>query len=803
MALAEKLLRQLDDPKLTHDERVMLRCQAAAELEHRGQYEAARQALGQLWQGTGVRPVLNNLDERTSAEALLRVGTLTGWLGSVNQIKDAQEKAKDLINESMRLFQTIGETDRAAAAQSELGICYWREGAYAEARVVMEEAFSRTHDKEQKAKALLRHVTVEFSASRFHDALQILTDAASMFHDESTDHALKGRFHGLLALVLSTLGLAESRQDYKDQAIIEYTAAIFEFEQAGHTSYQARAENDIAFLLYSVGRFDEAQEHLHTARRLFSKLQDKGSTAQVDETRARVLLAQGRVEEAERVIRESVSVLEHGGQQSLLAESLITQGVVLARLGHHAESGDALRRAMEVAETAGALEDGGVAALTMLEEHGERLSAAERQELYLRADGWLKRTQDASHASRLRECARRMVELGRTAIVVVKQTGTGAVAVEAGETRADGEGLAVFVCEDQGTRELVEVARQFAGTKLPLLVSGESGVGKEALAQAIHDWSGRAGKFVTFDCAGIDAEDLESELFGHGGGQRGSSVVVPPPAGAESLRDEGSRARSLRDGEGAGERARVYAGVVREAEGGTLFVEEIGELDWVSQGRLLRLLDRGEVATAGAATTEAADVRIVASARGELGQLVARGKFRQDLYYRFEAFEIKLPPLRERPADIAALARHFAELFGARAKRELRLSDEAVAALRKLPLVGGNVRELRGIIARAVMLSKDEVISEETLELALRHRSGRATAADPWAGFTLTEEVRRYEAQFIERALKDAHGSVTAAARLLGFRHHQSLSSLINLKHRHLLELRTPIKPRRRSIIKW
>ena len=134
----------------------MLRCQAATELEHRGQYEAAREALGQLWQGVGVRPDISTLDKRAGAEVLLRVGALSGWLGSVDQITDAQEHAKDLINESIRLFETAGETDRAAAAQSELGVCYWREGAYSEARVVLEESFLGTdeNNKEQKAESL-------------------------------------------------------------------------------------------------------------------------------------------------------------------------------------------------------------------------------------------------------------------------------------------------------------------------------------------------------------------------------------------------------------------------------------------------------------------------------------------------------------------------------------------------------------------------------------------------------------------------------------------------------------------------
>lgn len=137
MTLADSLLRQLDDPTLSHDERAQLRCQIAADLEHRGQYTAARDALGELWHGVGQRPTLEGLTERTSAEVLLRVGTLSGWLGNVHQIEGAQDAAKDLISESIARFKALVETTKVAAAQSELGLCYRRAGAYDEARVLI------------------------------------------------------------------------------------------------------------------------------------------------------------------------------------------------------------------------------------------------------------------------------------------------------------------------------------------------------------------------------------------------------------------------------------------------------------------------------------------------------------------------------------------------------------------------------------------------------------------------------------------------------------------------------------------
>src|SRR5437764_6750354 len=147
-----------------------------------------------------------------------------------------------------------------------------------------------TGDPEPRAKTLLRLVAVESFSGRHNDALRILTDATRLF-EESANDALKGRFHIELGLVLRKLGTAECRPDYLDRDVIEYTAASHHFEQAGHIGYRARAENNLGFLLYTVGRYDDAYEHLNRARRLFLAERDKGSAAQVDETRARVLLA--------------------------------------------------------------------------------------------------------------------------------------------------------------------------------------------------------------------------------------------------------------------------------------------------------------------------------------------------------------------------------------------------------------------------------------------------------------------------------------------------------------------------------
>ncbi|MBA3242757.1 MAG: hypothetical protein H0T60_16145 [Acidobacteria bacterium] len=408
MTLADERLKELDNPSLTPTERVLLRCSVAADLIHAGQYEAAREALGELWQGIGERPNVEGLNERTAAEVLLQVGTLSSWIGASQQAKGAQETAKDLISESASLFESLGEFNRAAAARADLALCYWREGAYDEARVMLEEAAARIiGDVELKAKTVLRLVVVEASAGRYSDALRIFTNATPLF-EESTSHALKGGFHNELAIILRRLGTAEHRQDYFDRAIIEYTAAVYHFEQARHERYVARIENNLAFLLYKLGRYRDAHKHLDRAQMIFTRLKDAGSLAEVDETRARVLVAEHKYREANRILAGIIQTFEKGGESALLADALTLQGVVWARLRVFENSADILRRASEMAKSVGALTSAGQASLALVEEHGARhvLPASELYEAYQRADRLLKDTQDPEDIARLRACAR-------------------------------------------------------------------------------------------------------------------------------------------------------------------------------------------------------------------------------------------------------------------------------------------------------------------------------------------------------------------------------------------------------------
>lgn len=407
MNLADERLKGLENAPLTADDRALLRCRVAADFLNTGRYEDAREALGELWRGIGQRPAVEGLGARTAAEVFLQAGVLSGRLGASRQAKGAQESSKDLISESISLFESLGEKARVSTARSELSLCYWREGAYDEARVLLRSALDELTETEERAKTLLRLTTVENSAGRYTDSLSILEGNAFVF-DEHVSHALRGSFHNQLALVLKQLGTSEGRPEYLDRAIIEFTAAIYHQEQAGHERYRATDENNLANLLGKMGRHKEAHLHLDRAGAILMRLKDAGLLAQVDDTRAHVFIAEKKYHEADRVITRAVKTLGAGGSAALLAEALTTQGVALARLGKNDDSIKALRRAIEVAEESGALSDAGLAALTLIEEHGARrvLSPEELYDLYRRADKFLRDAQHAGSVTRLRSCAR-------------------------------------------------------------------------------------------------------------------------------------------------------------------------------------------------------------------------------------------------------------------------------------------------------------------------------------------------------------------------------------------------------------
>ncbi len=292
--------------------------------------------------------------------------------------------------------------------------------------------------------------------------------------------------------------------------------------------------------------------------------------------------------------------------------------------------------------------------------------------------------------------------------------------------------------------ELMKLVGRVAATNLPILITGESGTGKEVVARAIHSRSLRAEKpFVAVNCGAIPAELIESELFGH---VRGSFT------GATVDRK----------------------GLWQEADGGTVFLDEISETTFAFQVKLLRALQEGEIRRVGSNHNQLVDVRVIAATNRDVEQQMREGRFRQDLLYRLNAVTLHLPPLRERPEDIRPLVRYFAERMAGAGARSIGFSDEAVRLLENYDWPG-NVRELENAVVRAAALC-DQVVRAEDLPGRVRDFSrpviNEPVAVEPGQEVGDADEklpsLAEIESRHIFRVLARTGGNKQAAARVLG-----------------------------------
>ena len=297
---------------------------------------------------------------------------------------------------------------------------------------------------------------------------------------------------------------------------------------------------------------------------------------------------------------------------------------------------------------------------------------------------------------------------------------------------------------DTGLRRSVELARKVLEADTTVLVTGETGTGKELFARLIHEnGTRRRGKFVAQNCGALPENLLESELFGH---TRGAFT------GAVADR----------------------RGLFEEADGGTIFLDEVGEMSPAMQLRLLRVLQEGEVRPVGASASRKVNVRVIAATNADLDAAIRARAFRQDLYYRLNVFPIPLPPLRERPTDIPPLVDHFLKTYRTRARRAVPgIAPDALRCLRAYPFPG-NVRELENEIERAVMLADDG----ELIQLAhLSERVRQGARASGSEARTLNDAIEELKRRMIEDALREC-GSKTRAAERLGLTR-QSLQQML------------------------
>lgn len=395
---------KLDTSHLSRDEEALSRCEIAQELKDKADHEGALEIMHPLWRGVGQQPNTTGLQPATAAEVFLCAGTLTGWLGSRNQIKDAQETARNLITESISYYESQRDIRKIAEARSELAYCYWREGQVNEARIMLLEALEGLPAAGiKRGRTFLKLADVEQSAGRYYDALRILTDNSSLFGN-LRHVAIKGSYHNELAMTLEEIAVADKRPEYFQRALTEYKAAEHQFRSAKNHIYRASVKNNVAVVLSKLGRFKEAHKHLDQARELTVRFKDRTRTAQIDSTRAELLVAEGKFKAAESVAYRAASSLEKAGQRCWLADVLILQATALARLDKQDRAHVILQRAIAVAHEADSLNKAGLAALTLIEEI-DRLSPDTLQAAYQQAREWLAGSQSREVLSRLNAAA--------------------------------------------------------------------------------------------------------------------------------------------------------------------------------------------------------------------------------------------------------------------------------------------------------------------------------------------------------------------------------------------------------------
>ncbi|MBZ5678762.1 MAG: sigma-54 dependent transcriptional regulator [Acidobacteriia bacterium] len=296
-----------------------------------------------------------------------------------------------------------------------------------------------------------------------------------------------------------------------------------------------------------------------------------------------------------------------------------------------------------------------------------------------------------------------------------------------------------IVWQGEAMRRVMAQLERVAASETRVCILGETGTGKELVARTIHDRSSRAGgPFITLNCAAVPAELIESELFGH---EKGSFT--------------GAAGRHI--------------GKFEQADGGTIFLDEIGDMPLAMQAKLLRVLEEGEIERIGGDKPVAVDVRVLVATHRDLESRVREEKFRQDLFHRIYVFPLVLPPLRERSEDIPALVEHFAaQVCAQNGWKPVPFSTEAMEALKAHPWPG-NVRELRNMVERLMLLATDGQVDLATVQLALpKTMAGATLAATAQAASPLADRVQSFEREVILAELKRSHHNVSLAAKSLG-----------------------------------
>jgi tetratricopeptide (TPR) repeat protein len=388
-------------------------CQKARRFEDAGSYATAESVMQPFWNGVETRPHTESLEEDVKAEVLLRCGVITGWIGNNKSIPHSQEWAKDLISESLFIFENLGLAEKAVEAQIELAPCYWRGGAFDEARIFLSMTIEKIKFDESigddiKALAYLRRAVLSNDEALHREAIYYL-EQGNKFFDSGKNPSLKGKYHNQMGIALQSIGDSQNNPEFLDRALIEYSAAGIYFEEAGHKRYTAFVENNIGMVYLSLKKFAEAHEHFETAKKIFNNLKEHIFVAQVDESIAKALIGQNLPEIAERFARKSSAAFEKAERFALMIESQITLGIALARMKKFEQARIEFENAEQIASRMTLPNLAGLAVLTLLEELKAQFSHAEFTDYYNKADRYFGSHAEIEMLRRLRKIAARLI----------------------------------------------------------------------------------------------------------------------------------------------------------------------------------------------------------------------------------------------------------------------------------------------------------------------------------------------------------------------------------------------------------
>jgi transcriptional regulator with PAS, ATPase and Fis domain/Tfp pilus assembly protein PilF len=718
-----------------------------------GQWDRAQQALERALS------IATEADDRGT-----EIPMILDSLGELCTLRGDLDEAHTYSQRALTMAKEKGNKWYQGQTQRTLGRCYlaMKRGAeaLATARTALELA-EGIGDRQAICESRLLFAEASLECGETEDSIANLQSLAQLITDSPTDLLLAGeaqRLHGLL----------EMARDDASTAAQHFGRSVSIFDMLGDRYRSARAHYELG-RAYTIAQPDRAAEHLSRALNIFRELGAKLDLSRAEEATA-ALAKTGPQQQRQRETALQLLTLR-------LAEAVASRELLLRELAAVIRQETNCRKVIIIEPDEGARQRVVIAhgfaknessaladEFATLEKKSQLQVFAKKQNLAVIT---LKSTNGPPATLMISPPERgelpgglsldpllRVVELGMDVCALRSRTRSGPDAEEEGAL-AGSSLMPGFIHSSPAMTRLVEEVHKIRSSDVTVLVTGESGTGKELVARAIHALSSRRDKiFVPFNCTAVPKELSEGYLFGY---RRGAFTGA------------------VKDSDG----------VIRTAAGGTLFLDEIGDLPIDVQPKLLRFLQEGEIQPLGEQRPVKVDVRIIAATNSDLEEMVAQGRFREDLYYRLNVIRLRVPPLRERRSEIPTIVNYYVNHYSAKfGRRDIQITPQAIDLL----MVGewpGNVRQLCNEVQRVIARAEDgAVITPEQLSPELRHMGAPVTPSAsvtpigagasgqsvtvPLQNITLADALAEVERRLIREALRKHNGNISRAARELG-----------------------------------